>query len=100
MARYMDLFLYFISYYNTIFKLMFMSATAYIIYLIKVKKPYCLGYDPNSDSFNHYLFIYPVVCLLTLLFHTTSSAPPSIWSILWTFSVWLEAFAIVPHINC
>lgn len=98
LTRYMDLFLYWVSLYNTVLKIAFICLTSYLVYTIKFKRPFCLGYDSNLDSLNHYLFIYPVVCLLTLLFHTTSSAPPSIWSILWTFSVWLEAFAIVPQL--
>ena len=98
MARYMDLFLYFISYYNTIFKLLFMGATAYIIYLIKIKKPYCLGYDPNSDSFNHYLFIYPTVLIITILFHVSSKYKYVWFEYMWSFSIWLEAVAIVPQL--
>ena len=31
----------------------------YIIYLLRSKKPYCLSYDPVSDGFPHFKFIYP-----------------------------------------
>jgi len=40
--RYWDLFLYWVSFYNFFMKLFFISATAYTIYLMKYKKPYCL----------------------------------------------------------
>ena len=40
--RYWDLFLYFVSFYNSLMKLVYISATAYTIYLMKKKKPYCL----------------------------------------------------------
>jgi hypothetical protein len=40
-VRYLDLFMYFISLYNTFMKLFFISSTAFIIYLMKFKKPFC-----------------------------------------------------------
>jgi ER lumen protein retaining receptor len=97
-TRYMDLFLYYISVYNTVFKILFISATSYIIYMIRVKKPYCLGYDPKSDSFNHYLFLYPAVILVTVLFHISNRQQYLYYEYLWSFSVWLEAVAIVPQL--
>lgn len=39
--RYLDLFMYFISLYNTLMKIFFISSTAFVIYLMKYKKPYC-----------------------------------------------------------
>ncbi len=40
-------------------KVLYISATAYTIYLMRRKKPYCHTYVAESDSFNHYLYIYP-----------------------------------------
>lgn len=40
--RYWDLFLYWVSLYNFVMKIFFLAATAYTIYLMKNKKPYCL----------------------------------------------------------
>lgn len=40
-VRYMDLFMYYISLYNTFMKLFFISSTAFIIYLMRYKKPFC-----------------------------------------------------------
>ena len=59
LTRYWDLFLYFVSLYNTLMKLFFIGATAYTIYLMKVKRPYCLTYEEVCDDFNHRQFIYP-----------------------------------------
>ena len=98
MTRYMDLFLYYISLYNTVFKILFIAATSYIIYLIRAKKPFCLGYDPKTDSLNHYLFIYPVVLLVTVVFHLSSRKEYLYYEYLWSFSVWLEAVAIIPQL--
>lgn len=69
----MDLFLYYISLYNTVFKILFISLTSYIIFLTKIKKPYSLGYDAKSDSFNHYVLIYIPALILTVIFHISSN---------------------------
>ena len=98
LTRYMDLFFYYISLYNTVFKILFISATAYIIYLIKYRTPYCLGYDPNLDRFNHYLFIYPLALTLTVLFHIRNRDDYYFYEYFWSFSIWLEATAIIPQL--
>ena len=62
-----------------------------------MKRPYCLGYDPKSDNFNHYLFIYPAALVLTILFHINGKKHQ--WfDYCWSFSVWLEALAIIPQL--
>ena len=69
-TRYWDLFLYYVSLYNTVMKILYIAATAYTIYLIKFKKPICLvninklnflkkTYEPKDDEFPHYKFLYP-----------------------------------------
>ena len=97
-TRYMDLFTRFISIYNTVFKVLFIAATAYIIFLIKFKRPFCIGYDSKTDSFNHYLFLYPPVLVVTILFHLGNPHSYLNYEYLWSFSVWLEAVAIVPQL--
>lgn len=42
LSRYWDLFLYFISPYNTTMKVLYIACTLYIIFLMRFKKPYCL----------------------------------------------------------
>ena len=39
--RYVDLFMYYISLYNTLMKVFFIFSTAFIVYLMRYKKPYC-----------------------------------------------------------
>ena len=41
LMRYSDLFMYYVSAYNTVMKLFFISSSAFIIYLMRYKKPYC-----------------------------------------------------------
>ena len=53
-TRYLDLFMYFISLYNTSMKILFLSASAFIIYLIRKNKKYNLDYGRiKEDSFPH-----------------------------------------------
>ena len=37
----MDLFVYFVSLYNTVMKIAFIAATIYTLYLVRWKKPFC-----------------------------------------------------------
>jgi hypothetical protein len=62
-----------------------------------MKQPFCLGYDKELDALNHYLFIYPAALVLAVLIHSASRFG-SVWDFFWTFSIWLEAFAIIPQL--
>ena len=92
--RYLDLFMYFISLYNTLMKIFFISATAFIIYLMRVRKPFCSTYDSLGDSFPHLKALLPAAFVCTLVIHSGSSA----WEFIWSFSLWLEALAFIPQI--
>ncbi|CAK92544.1 unnamed protein product (macronuclear) [Paramecium tetraurelia] len=83
------------SLYNTSMKLLYISSTVFIIYLMKFKKPYCLSYDSASDDFPHYKFIYTGAAVLALLVHT-DLAP---FELGWSYSIWLEALAIIPQLH-
>ena len=84
--RYMDLFIYFVSFYNTFMKVFFIGATLYTIFLLRRIKPYCAvslsshlqTYDSRVDDFKHYRYIYPGVFIATLILHTKFSRKP--WS--------------------
>jgi ER lumen protein retaining receptor len=66
-TRYLDLFTTFISYYNSVMKILYISATAYIIYTIRGKEPYKSNFDETGDSFLHYRFaVAPCVVLAVL----------------------------------
>jgi len=49
LVRYADLFMYFVSVYNTLMKIFFITATILILYLMKYKVPYCTTYDSLGD---------------------------------------------------
>lgn len=91
-CRYWDLLLYFISFYNSIMKILYISSTAYILYYMKMKKPCCLTYQPHQDDFNHYKFIYPAALVLALILHSDFT----LFDFSWSYSIWLEALAIIP----
>jgi ER lumen protein retaining receptor len=63
-TRYLDLFTTFYSVYNSVMKLLYISATAYIIYMIRGTEPFKTNYDVAHDSFLHWKFaVVPCVIL-------------------------------------
>ncbi len=91
-VRYLDLFMYFVSLYNTFMKIFFIGATAFIIYLMRKRKPFCTTYDSLGDSFPHLKVLLPAASVLALIVHPGDSY----WDYAWSFSLWLEALAFVP----
>ena len=55
-TRYLDLFTTFYSLYNTIMKILYISITAYIIYMVLRTEPFKTAYDKAHDSFLHWQF--------------------------------------------
>ena len=94
LVRYEDLFFYFVSVYNTMMKIFFITATALIIYLMKYKVPYCTTYDSLGDQFPHFKVLIPVALVLTCVLNTGWTP----WTFAWSFSLWLEAIAFIPQI--
>ena len=86
--------MYFVSVYNTLMKLFFISSTAFIIYLMKFKKPYCTTYDALGDQFPHLIALLPAAFVLTLIINSGYTA----WEFAWSFTLWLEAIAFIPQI--
>ncbi|GMT32381.1 hypothetical protein PFISCL1PPCAC_23678 [Pristionchus fissidentatus] len=90
-TRYLDLFTTFISAYNSLMKLFFLSSTAFTIYLMLVKfRP---TYERDSDSFRIEFLLLPTACLALIANHNFDTT-----EILWTFSIYLEAVAIFPQL--
>lgn len=92
LTRYSDLFLYFVSFYNLTMKLAYIGLTGALIFFMRMRKPYCLTYDKESDSFNYLLYCLPPCVLLAFIFPEDYS----IFEIIWTFSLFLESVAILP----
>lgn len=91
-TRYLDL-LYgdFLSLYNTLMKLFFIGSSCYILYLMKVRfRP---TQDPSIDTFRLEYLVGPSV-VLALIFNYTFNFT----EVLWAFSIYLEALAILPQL--
>jgi ER lumen protein retaining receptor len=93
-TRYSDI-LSFISVYNTVMKLFFIATSWYICYLMRNKSPWKATYDRDSDTFRLRYLIVPCV-VLALLIHRHSMH--EVRDLLWTFSEYLEAVAVLPQI--
>src|SRR3954451_22650012 len=64
-TRYLDLLYNFSSLYNSVMKVIFISTSIAIVYLMKFKAPYCETYDKGDDNF--YLPYIVVPCALLSL---------------------------------
>ena len=90
-TRYLDLFTEFVSLYNTLMKIFYIASTAAIIYLMRVQ--YRRSYDKAHD--NAWLSIPIAFAVVMALIFTDSYEP---LELLWTFSIFLEAVAMVPQL--
>lgn len=90
-TRYLDVFFTFISVYNTLMKVLFVSASCATVYLIFQKfKP---TYDGNHDTFRVEFAVIPAV-VLALVFNYEFT----VLEIAWAFSIYLESVAIMPQL--
>lgn len=94
-TRYLDLFTTYVSLYNTVMKLFFLATSWHICYLMRHKNPWKASYDRENDSFRIRYLVIPCV-VLALIFH--HRAYHEYMEILWTFSEYLEAVAVLPQI--
>jgi ER lumen protein retaining receptor len=70
-ARYLDLFTTFYSLYNSVMKVLYIFATAYILYMVRRTEPFKTNYDQSQDSFLHWKFaVAPcaVIALITTIY--------------------------------
>lgn len=98
-TRYLDLFFVHPFYdsltlYNTCMKILYISASAGIVYLFRGKEPWKTSYKKEEDSFLHLQFAVAPCAVLALFIHSYFS----FFEILWTFSIYLEAIAIMPQL--
>ena len=89
-ARYLDLFTNFVSVYNTIVKIFYLVASVFIIYLIC--KKFKSSENSGKDSFRLELILIPSL-VLSMIWNYEFS----FMEVLWTFSIYLEAVAVLPQ---
>ncbi|XP_043502688.1 ER lumen protein-retaining receptor [Polistes fuscatus] len=90
-TRYLDLINTYISIYNTLMKIIFLSASFATVYLMYIK--FKATYDHNHDTFRIEFLIIPTFVLALLINHELT-----VVEVLWTFSIYLESFAILPQL--
>jgi hypothetical protein len=81
-------------------KMVYIGSTASIIYTIKYKEPIKSTYDKTQDSFLHWKFAVAPCAAIALATHLIGSGVTnfSVTELLWTFSIYLEAIAILPQL--
>ncbi|XP_021283389.1 ER lumen protein-retaining receptor-like [Herrania umbratica] len=93
LTRYLDLVTRYISFYNTVMKLVFIGTSICIVWYMRYHKVVKQTYNKDQDTFRHY-FLIPPCFLLALLIHRAFN----VMEVLWTFSLYLEALAILPQL--
>ena len=93
-ARYLDLFWNFLSAYNWIMKVIFISSSVGIVYIMRYGKPHKDTYDKDDDAFPYMYLIVPSA-LLGIAINQDHTSP---FEMVWAFSIYLEAVAILPQL--
>lgn len=99
-TRYLDLFTTFYSVYNSCMKVLYIVTSASIIYMIKYQEPICSSYDKGQDSFLHWRFAVLPCAIIAIVTDCigTKFQYFSIMELCWSFSIYLEAVAILPQL--
>ncbi|CAL9777736.1 unnamed protein product [Musa acuminata subsp. burmannicoides] len=92
-TRYLDIFTDFISVYNTIMKLIFLGSSFSIVWYMRRHKLVRRSYDKEQDTFRHFFLVLP--CLLLAL---VMNEKFTFKEVMWAFSLYLEAVAILPQL--
>lgn len=93
LTRYLDLFTDFVSVYNTVMKIVFISSSVAIVWCMRRHPLVRRSYDRDQDTFRHH-FLVGGSFLLALIFNDKFT----IKEVLWAFSIYLEAVAILPQL--
>jgi ER lumen protein retaining receptor len=91
-CRYLDLFYLYVSLYNTMMKVTYITLTAYTLYLIRVKM--ASSYDRSKDYFPYEKYVLPAAGVLAFV----TAYDWSVTELLWDFSIWVESCTIVPQL--
>ncbi|KAL6194037.1 PREDICTED: ER lumen protein retaining receptor-like [Fragaria vesca subsp. vesca] len=92
-TRYLDIFVSFYSVYNTLMKLIFLGSSFSIVWYIRHHRIVRRSYDKSQDTFRHHFLLLP--CLLLAL---VINEKFTFREVMWAFSIYLEAVAILPQL--
>jgi ER lumen protein retaining receptor len=90
-SRYLDLFLNFVSVYNSVMKSVYILAKAVIVFLMYGK--FKETRQKEEDSFRIEILVVPCAVLAMVINHEFS-----VFEVLWTFSIYLESVCIIPQL--
>lgn len=93
-ARYVDLLWNFSSLYNYVLKLLFIGASAAIVYFMRFGAPQKATYNAEEDTFPVQYLLAPCA-VLGVLINQDHTSP---FEMIWAFSIYLEAVAILPQL--
>ncbi|PAA73839.1 hypothetical protein BOX15_Mlig007604g1, partial [Macrostomum lignano] len=91
LTRYLDMFTSFVSLYNTLMKMFFISSSIATVFMMYGR--FKSSYDSNHDTFELKFLIAPAALLALVANHEFSFL-----EVLWTFSIYLESVAILPQL--
>lgn len=66
-TRYLDLFTRYVSFYNTLMKIIFLVSSFSIVWYMRRHKIVRRSYDKDQDTFRHYFLIVPCVLLALII---------------------------------
>ena len=92
-TRYLDLFFSFISLYNTLMKIFFIMTSCSIVWFMHCHRVVRQTYDREQDTFRVVFLLIPCFLLAILINNDFT-----VVEVLWTFSIYLEAVAILPQL--
>jgi len=90
-ARYLDVVTHYVSVYNTCMKIIYLVASLGTVYLMYFR--FRATYDHNHDTFRLEFLLLPAAALALLVNHAFEFI-----EVAWTFSIYLEAVAILPQL--
>lgn len=81
-------------------KVLYIVSTASIIYTIRFQEPIKSTYDKGQDTFLHWKFAAAPCGAVALVTHLVGNGflKIDVLELLWTFSIYLEAIAILPQL--
>ena len=85
-ARYLDLFWNWLSYYNVIMKIIFIISSIAIVYTIRFGVPHKDTYNAEDDTFP-YLYLIVPAAVLGVAINQDYGSP---FEMIWAFSIYLE----------
>ena len=97
-TRYLDLFTTFYNFYNSFMKIVYLSTTAGMIYMIKVVEPIKSTYSSSQDEFYMMKYAIGSSVLLALIVSYNPYDFDGL-HLLWTYSIIQEVTAMIPQLR-